>query len=459
MALSCGIIGLPMVGKTTFFNLLTNAGASTSAFFSGKTNTNTGHATIPDERLVYLSKMFKPKKTTYAQVEIIDVPGLSRGASQGQGAGNEFLTAVRNTDALAQIVRVFNNEDVLHIEQSIDPMRDIEIINTELLFADLQMIETRLNRINSGHKKKLEHPLEEEALNKCREWLEEERPLMSLSLNEEETEALRHITFLTNKPMMIVLNLDEEQLASGEYPQKAELAAYCAEHGYELLTVSAKLFMEKGYEHTTLQDIIDDLGGLTKGAIYHHFKGKEEILLAIADRMGEQTEAWMQAIRDDPGLTGAEKLRRMFRASLGNSDQTDLFALAPNMLKNPKLMAILLTSMMEDVLPNYMEPVLREAVADGSIRTDYPEELGELLLLLSNVWLNPMIYPATGKDPPPHGALCSAAAEHGPGSAGSGAAGSVGAILPPVPGAALNNRRNCPMGQLLFTIYTYRLNV
>ena len=103
----------------------------------------------------------------------------------------------------------------------------------------------------------------------------------------------------------------------------------------------------------------------------------------------------MRAIRDDPGLTGAEKLRRMFRASLGNSDQTDLFVLAPNMLKNPELMAILLESMMEDVLPNYMEPVLREAVADGSIRTDYPEELGELLLLLSNVWLNPMIYPAT----------------------------------------------------------------
>ena len=107
----------------------------------------------------------------------------------------------------------------------------------------------------------------------------------------------------------------------------------------------------------------------------------------------------MRAIRDDHGLTGAEKLRRMFRASLGNSDQTDLFVLAPNMLKNPKLMAILLESMMEDVLPNYMEPVLREAVADGSIRTDYPEELGELLLLLSNVWLNPMIYPATPEKP------------------------------------------------------------
>ena len=163
----------------------------------------------------------------------------------------------------------------------------------------------------------------------------------------------------------------------------------------KILAVSAQLFLEKGYEHTTLQDIIDNLGGLTKGAIYHHFKGKEEILLAIADRMGEQTEAWMREIRDDPGLTGAEKLRRMFRASLGNSDQTDLFALAPNMLKNPKLMAILLESMMGDVLPNYMEPVLREAVADGSVQTDCPEELGELLLLLANVWLNPMIYPVT----------------------------------------------------------------
>ncbi len=174
----------------------------------------------------------------------------------------------------------------------------------------------------------------------------------------------------------------------------------------KILAVSAKLFMEKGYEHTTLQDIIDNLGGLTKGAIYHHFKGKEEILLAIADRMGEQTGAWMRTVRDDPGLTGAEKLQKMFRASLENSDQTDLFVLAPNMLKNPKLMSInmlknpklmsiLLESMIGEVLPNYMEPVLREAVADGSIRTDYPEELGELLLLLSNVWLNPMIYPAT----------------------------------------------------------------
>ena len=144
----------------------------------------------------------------------------------------------------------------------------------------------------------------------------------------------------------------------------------------KILAVSAKLFMEKGYEHTTLQDIIDNLGGLTKGPSTTTSRARRRSSLAIADRMGEQTGAWMRTVRDDPGLTGAEKLQKMFRASLENSDQTDLFVLAPNMLKNPKLMSILLESMIGEVLPNYMEPVLREAVADGSIRTDYPEELG-----------------------------------------------------------------------------------
>ncbi len=240
MALTCGIIGLPMVGKTTFFNLLTGAGAETSAFFSGKTATNTGHVYIPDERVDYLAHMFKPKKTTYAQVEIIDIPGLARGAAQGKGSGNEFLSAVRDADLLAQIVRAFDNPDVLHTEEGIDILRDIATIETELLFADLQLIETRLSRINAGSKKKLEHPLEEATLKKCQELLLEEKPLKLLELNEEESEALRHITFLTNKPMLIVVNVDEKQLASGEYPQRAEVEAYCAAQGYELLTVCAK---------------------------------------------------------------------------------------------------------------------------------------------------------------------------------------------------------------------------
>lgn len=240
MALSCGIIGLPMVGKTTFFNLLTGAGAEVSAFFSGKTSTNIGHAYIPDERLDYLTEMFHPKKTTFAQVEMIDIPGLVRGASQGQGSGNEFLGAVRDVDLLAHIVRSFEDTEILHAEDSLDILRDIATIETELLFADLQLIETRLSRINGGHKKKVEHPLEEAALKKCQDLLLEEKPLRLLELSEEEDEALKHITLLTNKAMLIVVNLDEAQMQAQDYPQKAEVEAYCQAQGYELITVCAK---------------------------------------------------------------------------------------------------------------------------------------------------------------------------------------------------------------------------
>jgi len=242
MALSCGLIGLPLVGKTTFFNLLTHAGAETSGFYSGKVTANTGHIRIPDERLIYLTEMFHPKKTIYAQVELIDIPGLARGASEGKGAGNEFLASVRDCDLLTQIVRVFEDEDTPHSEDSIDPLRDIEIINNELLFADLQLIETRLSRINSnGKKKNMEHPLEEATLLKCQAHLMDEQPLSTLTLDEDEQEATRHITFLTDKPMLICANLDENQLAAGTYPQKAELEAFCAVKGLVLLTVSAKV--------------------------------------------------------------------------------------------------------------------------------------------------------------------------------------------------------------------------
>ena len=246
MALSCGIIGLPMVGKTTFFNLLTGAGVETSAFYSGKTATNTGHASVPDERVDHLSAMFKPKKTTYAQVEIIDIPGLVRGASKGQGSGNEFLAAVRDADLLAHIVRAFEDPEVLHVDDSVDIMRDISTIDLELLFADLQLIETRLSRINSGHKKKTEHPLEEQVLKKCQDILLAEKPLKLMDWSEEETEALKHITFLTNKPMLIVVNIDEAQLALGDYPGREQVEAYCAEQGYQLLIVSAKSEEEIG---------------------------------------------------------------------------------------------------------------------------------------------------------------------------------------------------------------------
>jgi ribosome-binding ATPase len=240
MALSCGIIGLPLSGKTTIFNLLTGMQAPTSDYFSGKTATNSGRALIPDERVDYLSALFKPKKTTYAQVDIIDVPGLVRGSSQGEGSGNEFLATIRNTDLLAHVVRAFANEEILHAEGSIDILRDIATIDLELLFADLQMIENRLARINAGAKKKTEHPLELPTLVKCQEFLLGEKPLKLLTLAADEREAVNHIPFLTNKPLLIIVNIDEQQQADHDYPGRAAVEKYCAEQGYELLTVCAK---------------------------------------------------------------------------------------------------------------------------------------------------------------------------------------------------------------------------
>lgn len=239
MALTCGLIGLPQSGKTTLFNLLTNAGIQTGAYSMGKTAANVGHVTVPDRRLDFLTTMYKPKKTTYAQLEMIDIPGLQHGAK----GGNEFLTAVRDADALAQVVRVFEDTAT---GQSIDIMRDIAEINTELLLADMQMAETRLARINTGNKKKLEHPLEEATLNKCQELLMEEKPLSSVQFTEEELESIHHITFMTMKPMLLVLNLADDMLSEGNYPQKAEVEAYAAQAGIEVLCVSAQMEEEIG---------------------------------------------------------------------------------------------------------------------------------------------------------------------------------------------------------------------
>lgn len=261
MALSCGIVGLPTVGKTTFFNLLTNANIETSAFYSGKTATNINTALVPDERIDFLSQMFHPKKTTYAQIEVIDVPGLVRGSSQGKGTGNEFLSAVRDADALVHIVRAFENKQVLHVDNSLDVMRDLETVNMELLFSDLQLVETRLERINSTKKKKMEHPLEETILLKIQDVLENEQPVSTISFSEEEREAIKHITFLTDKPMLIVVNLDEKQFTTVSYPQKEEIHSFGAHHQMIVLEICAQVEAEiSQLDPEDKQLFMEDLG-------------------------------------------------------------------------------------------------------------------------------------------------------------------------------------------------------
>lgn len=160
-----------------------------------------------------------------------------------------------------------------------------------------------------------------------------------------------------------------------------------------ILDVSAKLFWEKGYEQTTLQDIIDRMGGLTKGAIYHHFRSKEEILIAVVEQMSMENTIAMSRIRDDATLSGKEKLEKMFSESLTDSKQKDLFTVTPNLMENPKLLSFYLKMVAYTIVPDYIVPVIRQGVEDGSIQTEYPEELADVIMFLTDVWVNPIIFP------------------------------------------------------------------
>ncbi len=153
-------------------------------------------------------------------------------------------------------------------------------------------------------------------------------------------------------------------------------------------TVAYRLFMEKGYEHTSIQDIIDHLGGLSKGAIYHHFKSKEDLLVAVTDAMTSESNRMLTVIRDRTDLTGKEKLKTIFKESINRSVQDEIFMVAPDFHRNPKLLFSLMHDTIDNVAPNYILPIIKQGIAE----TDYPEQLAELILLVANVWMNPMIF-------------------------------------------------------------------
>lgn len=242
--LTTGIIGLPMVGKTTIFNLLTNSNQETSNFLSGKTETITASAKVPDKRIDFLAGVYKPRKTTYAQIQFSEVPGLVRGASEGKGVGNQFLSAIRNADLLVHVVRAYQNPDVPHVEDEINPLRDIETIAVEVLLADMDLVEKRIERIQSGKKITKEVAFELEVLKKCLAALEEESLISQLNLTDEEKLTLRNYAFLTEKPIMLVVNIDEDQFREGSYPGKEEVEKYAADKGIAVIEICGRMEME-----------------------------------------------------------------------------------------------------------------------------------------------------------------------------------------------------------------------
>ena len=165
-----------------------------------------------------------------------------------------------------------------------------------------------------------------------------------------------------------------------------------------ILDVAFRLFMEKGYDHTSIQDIIDHLGGLSKGAIYHHFKSKEDILIAVMVRSSAGSNHMFLLVQDRSDLNGREKLKTIFKESVSLPVQNDIFTVAPDFNHNPRFLSMLLHDTIEEAAPNYILPIIQEGMADGSIQTDYPKELAELVLLVANIWMNPMIFHNTEEE-------------------------------------------------------------
>ncbi len=242
--LSCGIIGLPLSGKTTVFNVITGSGAEVKPYAGGKTDPNRAIVEVPDERIERLTALFNPKKRTPAQVEFVDLAGLSRDASHGAGLGNSFLSFVAEADAFVHVLRVFDNPEVPHPEETIDPLRDWNIVETELILRDLGVTETRLNRLAAKKRLLPEEQVEADLLKICLDHLLEERPLRDLPMAEEQLRVLRGFTFVTLKPELIALNLDESQVQDASIPGYEALKNLCASRGMPLVKVYGRMEMD-----------------------------------------------------------------------------------------------------------------------------------------------------------------------------------------------------------------------
>jgi GTP-binding protein YchF len=242
--LHCGIVGLPLSGKSTVFNVITRAGAEVKPYAGGKMDPNRAVVLVPDPRFDRLAAVHKPKKTTPAQVEFVDLAGLSRGAGHGEGLGNSFLSFVSDADALIHVIRCFNNPAVTHPEGSVNPCRDWEILDMELIFRDLAIVENRLDKLSAKKKLLAQEAVERGLLMRCRDCLLDERPIRELELTGEETRALRGFTFLTVKPQIIVLNMDESQSEIEGVPGGGELKSLLEERGVTAIRVYGRLEMD-----------------------------------------------------------------------------------------------------------------------------------------------------------------------------------------------------------------------